>query len=151
MKCPNCGQEAPEGAAFCPYCAAPLQEGTSAPPTQPAQAPPTPAYAVPAVPTRTSGLAIGGLVTGILGIIISCVFWPIGVILGLAGLVLGILGLNEIKKQPGMQGKEMAIIAIVLGALGLVIALLAVVGVIALITMGPRISSIFGEIYNSLQ
>ena len=105
----------------------------------------------PAPATRTSGLAIGSLVTGILGIILSCIFWPLGAILGLVALILGIVGLNETKKQPGVHGKEMAIIGIVLGALSLALAILVLIGVAALISMGPRINEIFREIYQSLQ
>jgi hypothetical protein len=145
VKCPNCGQDAPDGAAFCPYCAAPLQSGTI--PGQPA---PAPVYGAPFAPTRTSGMAIGGLVVGILAVVLSCLFWPVGAVLSLAGLILSILGLNEVKKQVGVQGKEMAIIGIVLSTLGLLLAILVLAGLTTLVLMGPRISEIFGQIYNSL-
>jgi hypothetical protein len=74
----------------------------SYPPTMPPQQP----Y-VPQPPQKTNGLAIAGFVTSLL-----C--------MGLVGLILSIVGLSQIKKDPSQGGKGLAIAGIVLGALGIV-------------------------------
>jgi hypothetical protein len=99
---------------------------------------------------RTSVLAIVSLVVGVVGIILSCLFWPVGIVLAIVALVLGILGLNEVNKQPGVGGKPLAIVGIVLGGLGVLVAILAIAGLTALILLGPRIENIFRQIYSSL-
>lgn len=59
-------------------------------------------------PAKTNGLAIGGFVTSIV-----CCGVPIG-------LVLSIIALNQISKNPQQGGKGLAIAGIVLGSIGLV-------------------------------
>ncbi|WP_159796074.1 DUF4190 domain-containing protein [Puerhibacterium puerhi] len=86
-----------------PYEAAPSSPYGTAPAAPQAQhgSP----YGQPAAP-GTDGFAIASLVTGILGT-------------GIVALVLGIVGLNRVKKS-GQNGKGMSIAGIVLGALGIV-------------------------------
>jgi prepilin-type processing-associated H-X9-DG protein len=75
----------------------------------PAAAPP-PAF-VPSGPARTSGLAVTSLVLGVLGIF-SCGATA------LVGLILGIIGLNKIKKSQGqLSGSGLAIAGIVVSAI----------------------------------
>jgi len=101
---------------------------------------------------KTNTLALVGMILGIVGIVISCLFWPIGIILALAGLVLSIVGLMQINKQPGVYGgKGMAIAGIILGAVALLLAILGIIGAGLLLLMGPQINEIFGTIYNSLR
>jgi hypothetical protein len=94
-----------------PYGTAPAAGGYAAPSPygQPSAAPQSPygasPYGQPAAP-GTDGFAIASLVTGILGT-------------GVVALVLGIVGLNRVKKS-GQNGKGLAIAGIVLGALGII-------------------------------
>jgi hypothetical protein len=83
-----------------------------------------PAYGAPA-PSTTNALAITGFVLAVLGLL-GC--WIPGVnffavVLGVAGLVLGIVGLLQVKK--GKSGKGLALSAIVVGALAIVGSIIA--------------------------
>jgi Domain of unknown function (DUF4190) len=72
-------------------------------------------------PRTTSGLAIGSLVCGI--------FW-VGGLGAIAALILGYLGLRQIRREPlRVKGRGIAIAGIVLGWLG-------VVGLAMVITLG---------------
>ncbi len=62
-------------------------------------------------------MAIGALIAGIIGLF-TCVI----VIIPVVALVLGVLGLREINRDPDrVQGRGMAVSGIVLGAIGLLI------------------------------
>ncbi|CAB4595974.1 unannotated protein [freshwater metagenome] len=74
---------------------------------------------VPQPPQRTNGLAIGGFITSLL----CC---------GPVGLILSIVGLSQINKDPSQGGKGLAIAGIVIGAIGLVAAAIYYFVVIAL-------------------
>ncbi len=78
----------------------------SYPPSMPPQQP----Y-MPQPPQKTNGLAIAGFVTSLL-----C--------MGVVGLILSIVGLSQIKKDPSQGGKGLAIAGIVLGALGMIAAII---------------------------
>jgi Domain of unknown function (DUF4190) len=82
-------------------------------PPQPPQ-PPVP----PGLPGQTNGMAITGMVCGILGIVL---FWIpyVGVILGILGLVFGFLGRSR-AAQLGGVGQGMAVAGIVTGAIAVV-------------------------------
>ena len=99
------------------------------PPTQPPPPPPPPqyqaapqqGYAGPPVKAG-NGLAVAGMVLGIIGIVFS--FIPFlgvifGVILGLLALIFGGVGLAR-SKDPARGGRGQAIAGIVLGILALV-------------------------------
>jgi len=74
--------------------------------------------AVPASAPKTSGLAIASLICGIAGL---CTF-GLG---GLAGLILGIIGILKIGKSNGqLKGKGLAIGGIVASALSVILGLL---------------------------
>ncbi len=94
-------------------------------------------------------LAVVSLVTGILGLS-ACP--GLG---GVVALVTGILAQKGIQRAPGAaQSKGMAVAGTVLGAIGSALVALFVVAWIAiavLALMGPRISDIFGSVYNSLR
>lgn len=108
-----------------------MAENTSVPeaptpvptPTPPAE----PAAPAPVSPTPTNGLAVAALVTGIVAVITGWVpFW--GLLVGVAAVVLGILGLKK------ATGKGMAIAGLVTGAVGALWGLLvSVLFVIALV------------------
>ena len=74
---------------------------------------------VPQPRQRTNGLAIGGFITSLL----CC---------GPVGLILSIVGLSQINKDPSQGGKGLAIAGIVIGAIGLVAAAIYYFVVIAL-------------------
>jgi hypothetical protein len=86
------------------------QVGTAASPS-----PPSAGWEVggpPAQPTKTSGLAIASLVTGLF---VWCFVIP-----GIVAIVLGFLSLDQIKDAEGrIKGRGMAIAGIVLGYVGL--------------------------------
>ena len=82
---------------------------------QPGQQP-YPAYQAPpaAGGQRTSGKAIAALVCGIISLIVlPIIFTPIAI-------VLGVIALQETKRDPTLQGRGMAIAGIVLGPIGLI-------------------------------
>jgi hypothetical protein len=60
------------------------------------------------------GIGIGLLVVGIFFVGLSPI---LGLVVGLIPVILGILGLNKLKKDPTSGGKVKAIIGIVVGAL----------------------------------
>jgi hypothetical protein len=77
-------------------------------------------------PQRRNGLGTAALVLGILALLLS---WTIvgGVVLGLAAVVLGVLGRGRVKRREADNGGS-AVAGIVLGLVGLVIA----IGLVAL-------------------
>ena len=79
-------------------------------------------------PPRASGMAIASMVLGIAAIPTLCI--GIGFVAGIVGLVLGIVALLAIKREPGrLAGKGFAITGIVLGilsTLGLPVLLVAI-------------------------
>ncbi len=65
--------------------------------------------------SQTNGMAIASMVLGISGPFF-CAFGGIG---SLVGLILGIIALNQINKNPNLEGKGMAVAGVVLNALSL--------------------------------
>lgn len=144
---PGYGQDPQQGYAQ-PYGAPDPQQGYAqpygAPPqqgyAQPYGAQQQPAYGAPYAgypaygppgPSTTNVLAVVGFVLAILGLLGS---WIPGVnflcaLLGLAGIVLGAVGLAQIKK--GKTGKGFSVAAIVLGVLSIVATVLVWVAIIA--------------------
>ena len=108
------------------------------------QQPPQPAYgAYPAgggyqpyggfpQPQGTNGLAIGALVSSLVGLC-TCIG-------SIVGIVLGVMALNQIKERGG-EGRGMALAGIWIGAITLVLGLLYVVFVIVLGVAGGLDSS----------
>lgn len=80
-----------------------------------------------------SGMAIAGLVLGILSMVCCCI-WYVSAILAILALVFSII--TVVKNKPG---KGMAIAGIVCGAIGLIMAIVVVIGVIGYTrTMSPK-------------
>jgi FtsH-binding integral membrane protein len=99
-------------------------------------------------------LGIGAIVSIIIGIAVNLaasgiggICAGLGALAGLVGFILGIIGLVQINKNPGQQGKGMAITGIVIGALGIC---LVPVAIAFLATLGPVIGNVFSGINNSL-
>ena len=79
---------------------------------------------------QRNGLARTSLVMGIIAPCLSifgcapicvCIFWPLGGLVGLAAIILGIMALLQIKANPALLGRNEAIVGICLGALPIVI------------------------------
>ena len=83
---------------------------------------------------RFSGLAIAALVLGVVGLVFSVLFFPLGLLLGLSGLVLGIVALCG--KKPG---KGVAVAATVCSVV--VLLLSVVIG----LTVGSLLVSRFAD------
>lgn len=121
-KCEYCFQPLEADMRFCPNCGAPvLQE--SAVFTAPAAQPSAPGAAT----QKTNGLAIAALILGILSVFCCC-FSPIFSILA---IVLGAVALPKIQREKS-TGKEIAVVAIVLGGVMLLLSLVG--GIVTAIT-----------------
>lgn len=66
--------------------------------------------------------ALVGLACGLLAVVDSFTL-VIGLAAGLAAIVLGIVALKQIERQPALLGRRLALAAIVLGAAGIVLSL----------------------------
>ena len=68
---------------------------------------------------QQNGLATASLILGVVGLFVGFCFGPIP---GIAALILGIIGLNQINKSPQTTtGKPLAIVGIVTGALSVLV------------------------------
>ena len=104
MFCAKCGAPL-NGAAFCSSCGTAAAGGSTSGPIGGATSGPVPGQYFPPAP-KTNPLAIVGFILSLV-----C-FAP-------AGLVLGIISLNQIKASNGTQGgKGLATAAVVIGAIG---------------------------------
>ncbi|HLK05070.1 MAG TPA: DUF4190 domain-containing protein [Candidatus Acidoferrum sp.] len=125
-RCPYCAEAIQDDTQVCPHCRMGPTGNVYATPAAPAPAavpPPASNYAqpspaapalqgdaYPAPPAETSGKATGSLVAGIAAYVIAPFFGAI------VAIVLGHLGLSEIKKSAGrLKGEGLAIAGLVLG------------------------------------
>ena len=124
MFCNNCGAEIADGAAFCTNCGA-TQEATQGATVQP-QAPmgygQQPVYTAQAEPDKSVGLAVAGMVLGIVALVFSCCFPYITFVCALVGCILSGVSLAKHK-----GGKGMAVAGLVCSIIGLVPAIMVVV------------------------
>ena len=100
-------------------------------------------------------LGIGSVVSFLIGFGIGFVILPasfvcqgVAVVACLAGLILGIIGLVQIKNNPGQKGKGWAITGIVIG--GLTICIAPVLVISTLLILGPAVGNVFSKINSSL-
>ena len=106
MFCTNCGQQIPEGSAFCPNCgtrlsAAPQAAQPEQPAAFPTEAPAAPAYTQPAYapPPAFDGTRLGGEIARLKSILSStpflvlCILYSASIVLGLFGGGFDILGI----------------------------------------------------------
>ncbi len=124
-RCPFCAEAIQDDTQVCPHCQTKITGNVYAPPAAPPPAPPPipSSYAqapvpssslggdvYPTPPAETSGKATASLVCGIAAYVIAPFFGAI------AAVVLGHIGLSEIKKSAGrLKGDGMAIAGLVLG------------------------------------
>ncbi len=113
MYCNNCGTKNPDTSQYCSNCG--KQLAPAAPPPPPVYQAAPPPYAAPQ--RKTNGMAIAALVTGIASYVVGITSIP--------AIILGIVALNQIKKDPTQDGKGMAIAGIVLGSVFIVLTILA--------------------------
>lgn len=92
---------------------------TSAPPPPPQPRPTTITY--DPAPAKNNPLALWSMITGIVSVACCCN------IIGPVSIILGIIGLSQIKKNPAQRGKGFAIAGIVLGSLALVMMIVSVI------------------------
>jgi thiol:disulfide interchange protein len=136
MFCAKCGKEMEDNTKFCPSCGAEASgETTSEQPAaeqpateQPAAEQPAAATAQPATGSapvetgQTSGVAVGALVCGILGLVL-CWVPVVGLILAIVATVLGGKGrktLPEGKKGMALAGFIIGIIGLIIGIIYLI-------------------------------
>jgi hypothetical protein len=100
-------------------------------------------------------LGIGSIVMFLLGLGIGFVYpqvtfvcQTVAVLACLTGIILGIVGLVQIKNNPGQKGKGMAITGIVIG--GLVVCAAPVIVITTLLILGPVIGNVFSKINSNL-
>ena len=92
---------------------------------------------------KKNGLAIAGMVVGIVSIIPALNFYCIT---GVVGLVLSILGLKKVKEVG--SGKAFAIAGLVCSIVGIVIGIFAI---IALATLASAVNSYSNELTNAMK
>jgi hypothetical protein len=116
MYCPDCGARNDDDAIYCTNCGAELQVA--------------PAKALRAtqddlsylLPFGVSGLAVAAMFAGLFAVLLAPA--PIA-------LLLGILAVRDIRRNPDKLGMGRAIFGLVMGAVGTVVLLVAVVAALA--------------------
>jgi hypothetical protein len=85
-------------------------------------------------------MSIGALVCGIVSVVVNCCFIPVlPTIVAIVGIVLGIISIKNKK-----DGKNLAIIGIVLSGIGLLVSIAAIIGCAALFTSEDFLNEING-------
>lgn len=92
-------------------------------------------------PAKKNGIAIAGMVVGIVSI-----FFNFYCITGVVGLVLSIIGLKKVKEVG--SGKPFAIAGLVCSIIGIVIGIFAI---IAIVTVASVVNSYSNELDNALK
>ena len=90
-----------------------------------AEYPPTPPGTGGTATGQTNGLAVAGMICGILGLVLFWTVW-IGIILGVLGIIFGALGRSRANSMGG-TGRGMAMTGIITGAIGVVAAIIFIV------------------------
>lgn len=72
----------------------------------------------------TNGMAIAALVLGILAILFLFLFFPIGIVLAVLAIVLGLIGRGRANRDPGLGGKGMALAGVIMGVITLLLVLI---------------------------
>jgi hypothetical protein len=90
---------------------------------------------------ETNGLAIGSLVTSIVGLLLGgplTFFCYLGLLIPVVGVVLGMVALNQIKRT-NQQGRGLAIAGIAVGATAVVLLVLIVIAIMASSVKSPML------------
>ena len=99
-------------------------------PPEPSQPGPAGYQPAPTAPARQNGLGTTGMVFGIVALVlvVLILFSPLGVLLGLAAVVFGILGLGRVNRGEA-DNRGQAIAGLVTGAVALVIGLILAISI----------------------
>jgi len=103
-------------------------------------------------------LGLGSIAVALLGLLVSLVlpaafliFCGLGLLMDLVALVLGIIGLVQLKNHPEQKGKGLAITGTVFGGLAVILLCLSPVLVISILTLlGPVIGNVFSQVNTNL-
>jgi len=88
---------------------------------------------------RTSGLAIGALVTGIIGLFVGIIF--------IIPIILGHMSLSQIGKNPGLKGRGMGLAGLILGYVeGAIVIIIAIVALTVFMALGNQVRDTFKTI-----
>lgn len=101
-------------------------------------------YGYGAPQKSTNGKAIGALVCGIVALVMLAACFPLALPLGIAAVVLGVMGRREVEQSAGNQtGTGMGLAGIITGGLGILGAVVAVVLIIILVAAGNSMDSVY--------
>jgi hypothetical protein len=108
---------------------------TSRPVVQPARETVSPAAAIKEqIAAKTNGMANLSMVLGVISIPLSCCLFGFGSFLGIAALIMGVMGLREVKQSGGDPAEERkAILGMALGGASIVIGIASVLVLIPVI------------------
>lgn len=147
MVCKFCGKEIEDGSKFCPDCGKSLIEEEITPPE-------------PATDSKQSDAPAEKKKEGewnVLSIVAFCItmgavlqILSFGGLTYIATLVLGIIALNQIKKDPSQQGKGFAVATVIISAVSLGIALIGGIVVAILSILGMAIPAFFELLFGGL-
>ena len=133
MYCNNCGAQNPDDSSFCSKCGskfAPQQ-------TPPQQTVPQQQQATAAPARKTNGLSIAALVLGLVGIL------PPFAICSIPAIIMGAIALNQIKKEPALEGKGLALAGLIIGSVILALWILLIIFIVVLAVTSSTTSSDF--------
>ena len=125
MKCKKCGKEVSKNDAFCQYCGTEIKKEEKATKTTATKKNETKEVKVEKVEPKTenksgNGLAIAGMILGIIGIVLSLIIGPFAFLFPLLGLILSLCGKKSGYKIAGIItsicGFVIGIIYILIGA-----------------------------------
>lgn len=109
--------------ATAPAPAAPPIPEIAAAPTIPAYTAPAAAAATTVVASpKTSGFAITSLVLSILGLFCCTIL-----VFNIGGIAFGHLALSQIKKDPALGGRTLALTGLIIGYIGLILGIIAAI------------------------
>jgi hypothetical protein len=100
--------------------------------------PAVPHPSMPAVHGGTSQLAVWSLVCGCVSLLCFITFIP--------AIILGHMGLAEIRRHPAMGGRGMALAGMIIGYLYLAVFILAFIAGIVLVSLGNNVQDMFKTI-----
>jgi hypothetical protein len=116
LYCTQCGSEIPDQAAFCSSCGQSQWAGDNHGPSRSEQS------LKWLVPINVSPYAVVSCYSGLFGFLFCILVVP-----SLLAIVMGVLALSDLKKNPHLSGKGRAWFGLVTGSLSLVIALIILI------------------------
>jgi len=137
MICPNCGKEIPDESLFCGECGADLNQINQQPIQEPVSEPVAEqqTQTVKNEPNGSNTMSLLSLIFGIFGVI--CIFFNsiIATGLGIAAIILGLMGRKIGARSMGTAGMVLGIIIVAIIALILIFTILAMVFGISMLAL----------------